>query len=379
MKKRLWLAGAFVPLLAVLMIAQPAPSAGEGPGIGGEGKPAVKAAPVLAGEPVLLVSQETPLLDDQELQESLRRLEEELARVQAEIQAKLQDFHRKHEKELAARLARAQELAERAAREGALAAKEHALRTLEQQQERIFAMTEGESGYLGVSITEVGADKAKELKLPAERGVLVTEVEADSPAAKAGLKVNDVITEFNGQRVEGTVQFRRMVGETPEGRTVQLTVWRDGRAQTVSAQLASRRARIEGRLRVYTPREFEFTLPRIEIFGSRTPTIGISAEDLSGQLGEYFGAPGGEGVLVRSVREGTPAARAGLKAGDVITKVNGNRVRTLEEFRERLREKREQKTVALSIIRKGSEMSLNVEIEQPRPAERPRITRRVTL
>src|SRR2546426_792502 len=90
---------------------------------------------------------------------------------------------------------------------------------------------------LGVETAEVNAEKTKELKLPAERGVLLTEIVPDSPAAKAGLKANDVVTEFNGQRVEGAAQFRRLIRETPAGRTVQLTVWRDGRSQTISVTL----------------------------------------------------------------------------------------------------------------------------------------------
>src|SRR5258707_2981411 len=90
---------------------------------------------------------------------------------------------------------------------------------------------------LRVKTEKVPADSAKELKLPAERGVVVGRVTQDSPAAKAGLKEKDVITEVNGQRVEGASQFRRMIHEIPAGRTAQLTVWRDGRAQTLTVTL----------------------------------------------------------------------------------------------------------------------------------------------
>ena len=103
----------------------------------------------------------------------------------------------------------------------------------------VWLLNEGDRGWLGVTIAEVTADKAKELKLPAARGVILSSLEADGPAAKAGLKANDVITEFNGQRVEGTLQFRRLIRETPGGRTVQLTFWRDGRAQSVSVELGA--------------------------------------------------------------------------------------------------------------------------------------------
>ena len=84
------------------------------------------------------------------------------------------------------------------------------------------------SGWLGVEIGEVTAEKAKDLKLTAQRGVVVMDVEPDGPAAKAGLKENDVITQYDGQVVEGTVQFRRLVRETPTGRTVALVISRNG-------------------------------------------------------------------------------------------------------------------------------------------------------
>src|SRR5215471_4834261 len=93
------------------------------------------------------------------------------------------------------------------------------------------------SSWLGVGVTEVDAAKVKELKLPAERGALLGKVVADSPAAKAGLKENDVVTEINGQRVEGAEQFRRMIREIPAGRTAQFTIWRDGHSETLSVTL----------------------------------------------------------------------------------------------------------------------------------------------
>jgi len=112
------------------------------------------------------------------------------------------------------------------------------------------------AGWLGVESQEVSTEKAKELKLPAERGVLLGRVVPDSPAAKAGLKENDVITEINGQRVEGEAQFRRMIHEIPAGRSAQFTVWRDGRAQTIAVTLGRRRtAPISGssRCRAFIP------------------------------------------------------------------------------------------------------------------------------
>src|SRR2546425_5840090 len=121
----------------------------------------------------------------------------------------------------------------------------------------------------------------------------------------------------------------------------------------------------------FGPKEFKFEMPEFggklfghDVFLQHGPRLGIDAEDLSGQPGSYFGAPDGEGVLVRDVTSGTPAEKAGLKAGDVIIKIDGERVRTVHELREKMRAKRENKTVSVSVIRKGTEMSFNVRSEE---------------
>jgi serine protease Do len=241
------------------------------------------------------------------------------------------------------------------------------------------------SSWLGVETHEVTADKAKELKLSAERGVVLGKIVPDSPAAKAGLKENDVVTEINGQRVEGAAQFRRMIHEIPAGRSIQLTVWRDGRTQTISATLGkSEERRHAMKMVTPTPGTFAFRMPEIPdipsmewngnmLFGGGQPRLGIDAEDLSGQLGAFFGAPEGEGILVRDVNSGSPAEKGGVKAGDVITSVNGERIRTVGELREKLSAKREEnkdkaQTVKLGVLRNKSEISLNLEL--PAPAAR---------
>jgi serine protease Do len=129
----------------------------------------------------------------------------------------------------------------------------------------------------------------------------------------------------------------------------------------------------------FGPREFDFNFEMPEFSFGGSPILGISAENLNGQLGEYFGAPGGEGVLVREVRSGTPAEKAGLKAGDVITKVDNETVKTVSDLREQLHEKREQKTAKLMVIRKGTELVLDVALEAPGSREHSRVSRRVSL
>lgn len=235
------------------------------------------------------------------------------------------------------------------------------------------------SSWLGVETHEVTAEKAKELKLFAERGVVLGKIVPDSPAAKAGLKENDVVTEINGQRIEGASQFRRMIHEIPGGRTVQLSVWRDGRSQTISVTLSKAEERHHA-WNMVTPGTFAFHMPDMPVIpeipsmewnGSMLlggqPRLGIDAEDLSGQLGAFFGAPDGEGILVREVNSGSPAEKAGVKAGDVITSFNGARIHSLGDLREKLSVKRDEKdkTVKLGVLRNKSEISLTVELPAP--------------
>jgi serine protease Do len=265
---------------------------------------------------------------------------------------------------------------------------------IEKDDVTIFVDGDG-SGWLGVETHEVTADKAKELKLPAERGVVLGKIVPDSPAAKAGLKENDVVTEINGQRVEGAAQFRRMVHEIPAGRSIQLTVWRDGRSQTLSATLGKSEERRQS-LKMIAPSAgaFAFRMPDMPeipdipsmewnngMLSGAPPRLGIDAEDLSGQLGAFFGAPEGEGILVRDVNAGSPAEKAGLKAGDVITSLDGDRIRSVSELREKLSAKRDDKdkTVKLGVLRNKSALSLSVELPPPPARVKRTMTHRTNI
>ncbi len=338
-----------------------------------------------------LIALPSPSAHSQESMDSkVAQLQERLAEAQAR---------------LAERFANQQErLAERIQERAMQASARAAFQEAQEQQRRLEVTPEpgdenamvllGDEGasWLGVESQEISSEKAKELKLPAERGVLLERIVPDSPAAKAGLKDSDVITEINGQRVEGAAQFRRMIHEIPAGRTVQLTVWRDGHAQSISVTLGKSEER--GNMWFKTaPRAFSFQLPKIEIpdvapmpemdwegygmLAGARPRLGIDAEDLSGQFGAYFGAPDGEGVLVREVNSGSPAEKAGVKSGDVITSLNGERVRSLGDLREKLAGKREEKTVKLGVLRNKNEIAITVEIPPP-PSKTPRVISRRT-
>jgi serine protease Do len=245
------------------------------------------------------------------------------------------------------------------------------------------------SGWLGVGISEVTPDKVKELKLPAERGVVLGKIVPESPAAKAGLKESDVITEVNGQRVEGTEQFRRMIREIPAGRTAQFTVWRDGRSQTLHVTLGkSEPLRAGTVVAPAAPGAFAFHMPDMSQLGemftngpwtSNGPRLGIDAEDLEGEFGNFFGAPEGEGILVRGVFPDSPAAKSGLKVGDVITSVDGERIRSIGELREKLMEKKEEKSLKLGLLRNKAALSLSVELPAPTEMKEPHNSLRTNI
>ncbi len=242
---------------------------------------------------------------------------------------------------------------------------------LNDADEKMFFKQAGGGSYLGVDVTEIGAERARALKLAEERGVELTRVAEDSPAAKAGLSAGDVVLEFNGQRVEGTEQFVRLVRETPVGRVVKLLISRGGSPQTVEATIGKRpemkwsRTDVERdiqRARKEMERFHEMIpdTPRA-LMSWRTPILGIEGESLEGQLAGYFGVE--SGVLVRSVLKGTPAEKAGVKAGDVILKVDDTKVTTPREISSAIRSLNAKKTFPLMIRRNHKDLALSVTVE----------------
>jgi membrane-associated protease RseP (regulator of RpoE activity) len=221
----------------------------------------------------------------------------------------------------------------------------------------------GGQTWLGVTLKDVTADKVRDLKLPGEYGVLVESVDADSPAAKAGLQKGDVIVEFAGERVRSEAQLRRLIRETPAGRSVSLQVMRDGQMRTLNAKLETR----TNHFNIQVP---EIHIPPIHMngmwFGGSGPSLGISGDELTTQLANYFGVKQGKGVLLREVLVGSPAEKAGLKAGDVIVAVDGKSVATVTELREALEIKpgEERRKVNVTVVRDRHEQILSVELEK---------------
>lgn len=206
----------------------------------------------------------------------------------------------------------------------------------------------GSTSYLGVDIVDVSPDRLGALKLKEEKGVEVTMVDQDAPAGKAGIKEHDVILTMNGTAVESKTQLQRMIHETPAGRIVSLGLSRDGQPLTVKVQLGDRRSEFAhtGKFKddfhveippippiPPMPNMPDFDIPNIGVvYVHSSMRSGIMVENLTPQLGEFFGAKSGTGVLVRSVEKGSLADKAGLRAGDVIIRLGGQFVHDTSDF-----------------------------------------------
>ena len=220
--------------------------------------------------------------------------------------------------------------------------------------------------FLGVAVAEIDNERARALKLGEVHGVEITNIEGDSPAAKAGLKTGDAVLDYNGQRVEGIEQFQRLVRETPAGREVKLLISRNGATQVVPATIGVRKAP-----KAFRSEDFfkgmempEFHMPDMpQVFAAWSSYfLGIEAESLGSQLAAYFGVK--EGVLVRSVTKDSPADKAGIKAGDVITKIDQTKVSTPGEISAAIRSVRPKKTFPVEFVRDRHESSVTVTITE---------------
>jgi serine protease Do len=215
--------------------------------------------------------------------------------------------------------------------------------------------------YLGIGLREIGPDRAKALNLPEEAGVEITQVYENSPAASAGLMAGDVVFQYNGQRVEGMEQFARLVRETPPGREVKLQIFRNGTTQIIGLRVASRPPGVLAA--PPAPAVRSAPVPELSVlpFGPYAGAVmGLETEAVNGQLADYFGVK--EGVLVRSVNKNSPAERAGIKAGDVITRVGDANVASPAEIASHLRSRRGQ-SVSVTLTRDRRETTVNVTLQ----------------
>jgi serine protease Do len=253
----------------------------------------------------------------------------------------------------------------------------------QERNSRALTVLAGRGAEIGVSIRDV--EKAEADRQHVTGGAVVEEVRPDTPADKGGVKKSDIIVEFDGERVRSARQFSRLVQETMPGREVTATVVRDGQKKDLRLTPSEGRGEMsvflngdDGTLRnrfggdfgdlpnlADRMRVFNFNLDVPGALSGRR--LGVTVDELTNQLADYFGAK--DGVLVTAVTDGTAASRAGLKAGDVITSINGASVRSRDDLVRALRDATANE-VTIGIVRDKKESSVKATLEGPsrRPA-----------
>jgi serine protease Do len=235
-----------------------------------------------------------------------------------------------------------------------------------------YSSEESSTGaYLGVDISDISTERLSALKLKEEKGVEVTMVDQDAPAGKAGIKEHDVILTMNGTAIESGAQLRRMIHETPAGRVVTLGLSRDGQPLTVKVQLGDKHKEFSYKTNDKDfhvklppmPNLPDFDMPQVNVVVVHSSArSGLMVENLTPQLGEFFGVKNGSGVLIRSVEKGSRAEKAGFRAGDVIVKVNDQPVHDSSDFTQALRSRNG--SVTVGVIRDKKELNLNLSLPE---------------
>ena len=250
------------------------------------------------------------------------------------------------------------------------------------EPDRRIMRLDGRGSQIGVSVRDLDSADISKAGLQQAGGVVIQDVEEAGPAEKAGIRAGDVIVEFDGERVRSARQFSRLVQDTPGGRTVKATLVRDRSRQTVDVTphagfgrfsadivMPDVQREIERGFR-NLPRGFSFDFDMPEppaVFVGPRARLGLSLTPLSDQLASYFGAK--DGVLVSSVEPDSAAATAGVKAGDVITSINGRTVNEPRDVTEELRAANPGTSVEIGIVRDKKTSTLKATIPE-RPVRR---------
>ena len=238
------------------------------------------------------------------------------------------------------------------------------------------------SGFLGIYAENISRENMGRYHVTQVRGVGVTQVMKDSPADKAGLRKDDVILRVDGENVSSVRKLNRLVSELAPDQSVKVSFSRGGAEQEVTATIGRHSNHsFAGSLFPDGPkmwkwegkeaRPFKFEFPMGErgnlfdndndmaIILGNSRRIGVSTMELTKQLADYFGITGGQGVLVTSVTGDGPAAKAGVKAGDVITAVDGEAVDSPGDVARAINRKKDG-DVTLTIVRNKSQQTIRV-------------------
>lgn len=260
----------------------------------------------------------------------------------------------------------------------------------------------GDGGYLGVQTEEITKENFSKFGLKEVRGVAIEKVLDGSPAKQSGLQDGDVIVRFNGEEITGFRKLTRLISETSPDHQAKLTVMRGGSEREINVTMGKHPTpKFEmGNFEMNVPggvgKVFERAIPmtpgfKIDgfpeggngdvfvwsgdgkggnfVFGS-TRQIGVGVSSLSKQLGDYFGVTDGKGILINNVNENSPAAKAGLKAGDVIVEVEGKAVSNSMDLIRGIAEKKEGE-VTLTIVRNRNRQTVKVTPEKMKEGELP--------
>jgi serine protease Do len=258
-------------------------------------------------------------------------------------------------------------------------------------------------GFLGVYAENISRENMGRYHMNQVRGVGVTQVVKDSPAEKAGLRKDDVILRIDGENITSVRKLNRIVSELSPDQSVRISVSRGGSEQEVTATIGKRSNssfaenffRLEPRAWKWEgrePREWKFEGPlRDRLFEnndgdltfmlSNSRRIGVSTTELTKQLADYFGVAGGKGVLVTAVTDDGPAAKAGLRAGDVITAVDGEAIDSPGDISRVINRKKEG-DVTLTVIRNKSQQTIRVTPREGGASGtlgRPQVGRRIVI
>lgn len=212
-------------------------------------------------------------------------------------------------------------------------------------------------GYLGVGIQDVTPRLAREVELKVKEGAYVNEVVDESPADSGGVKEGDVITEYNGKKIELAEDLTKEVRDTKPGTKVNIAVNRKGEKKTLAVTIRKNRTRM--------PMAMIAPHAPARIMINRSGDIeGMELMELNKQLGAYFEAPEGRGILVKEVEEESNAQKGGIKAGDVITKIGDETIKDIDDLHEALEDLDEGDKVSVDLLRKGKKNTVSLEISE---------------
>jgi serine protease Do len=215
-------------------------------------------------------------------------------------------------------------------------------------------------GWLGVSIQDMTPALARSINVKTETGALISEVTDESPAERAGLKDEDIVVTFDGKAVENADGLRDAVRRTAPGSRVTIEVARRDERTSMEVEIGK------------APRSLAAPFPPIpplppQLFQFTTSgSSGLTLRTLGEQLGAYFQAPGGHGVLVEEVEHESDASRAGFQAGDVIIRAGSAPVDAVRDVRRAIRDASKGETVAFEVVRRGSSQTLGLTVNDDR-------------